>query len=492
MTRDELVDELIDHANQSWDRYWRLLPDQQRLRLAGMEQELRSILRGVEEGLWALLADRLDELAVALEGQCGCGRRRERRKDSIEVDVLGHRRTFACTYLYCRHCHIGVNPVRRWLGVEHGGVSLAFERALTDLTTRMTFGDAVDSMAEHHAQHVDRTKAERVTYAVGREAQEYLQHRRHEAKQKLCSGEDEGVEQLEFTADGGAIPIGKLSRPPKSKTRANTPKTQVRKLAKGTRTIAGREARFISVHDAQPNADRVVDCHIAPYDNTRYTGERMFAAAIEAGLRDKSKIHGVFDMGKWIHTQFEEQFCAYERSACADIMHVAEYLTDAGRTIVGQEKAKGWGMERKRRMLAGEYESILAELNQHECTPSCLKNENGKCLVRVAQTYIDNNGAYMKDYEDFMVRGLPVGSGEAESGIRHIIKRRMAVAGAWEENNAPLMLALLAIRASGWWDDFWLWRVERDRQTWRNRQEDKVKSLFRAKRLKDREKKQAA
>jgi hypothetical protein len=249
-----------------------------------------------------------------------------------------------------------VNPVRRWLGLEHGGVSLAFERALTDLTTRMTFGDAVLSMREHHDQDVDRTKAERVTYRVGREAEAYLRARRKQAEQTLRSGEREGVEQLEFTADGGAIPIGKLSRPSSAEARASTPRTEVRKLPKGTRTIAGREARFISVHDAQPGSDRVVDCHIAPYENTRYTGERMFAAAAEAGLGDKSSIHGVFDMGKWIHSQFEQQFFAYERSACADIMHVAEYLIDAGRVIASQEEAAAWGMQRKRRMLAGEYD----------------------------------------------------------------------------------------------------------------------------------------
>ncbi len=477
MTRDELVDHLISCAKGCWTSYWGSLPDDQRLRLTSMEGAIRAITRGFEVGLWALLAEHLDELAVELEGQCHCGRRRERRKDFVELDLLGHRVRFPCTYLYCRSCHRGVSPVRRWLGLEHGGVSLAFERALTDLTTRMTFGAAVDSMEEHHEQKVDRTKAERVTYRVGEEAQRYLQERRDSARDKLRSGELDGVEQLLFTADGGAIPIGKLSRP--SKVRVNTPRTEVRRLPKGTREIAGREARFISAHGAQPNAERVVDCHIAPYENTRYTGERMLATAAEAGLGERSKIHGVFDMGKWIHSQFEEQFFEYEPTACADIMHVVEYLTDAGRVIAGQEEAKAWGMERKRRMLGGEYDEILAELVGHQCDSHCATNENGKCLVRVAQTYLENNGRYMKDYEDFMVRGLPVGSGEAESGIRHIIKKRMSVAGAWEESNAPLLLGLLAIRASGWWDDFWHWRAQRDRHAWRDRQEGKAKVLFR-------------
>ena len=112
------------------------------------------------------------------------------------------------------------------------------------------------------------------------------------------------MDQLTFTADGGAVPIGVLSRPKAGEVRSNTPKTEVRKLAKGKRTITGREARLISVHDIQPNAARAVDCHIAPYDNTQYSGERMFITAAEAGLGDKSKIHGVFDMGKWKESDF--------------------------------------------------------------------------------------------------------------------------------------------------------------------------------------------
>lgn len=109
MTRDELVDELIGCAKEIWTKYWGALPDEQRLRLAGMEEELRGITRGVEEGLWALVGEELDKLAIELEGQCPCGRRRERRKGSVELDLLGHRIEFACTYLYCRSCHKGVN-----------------------------------------------------------------------------------------------------------------------------------------------------------------------------------------------------------------------------------------------------------------------------------------------------------------------------------------------------------------------------------------------
>jgi hypothetical protein len=86
----------------------------------------------------------------------------------------------------------------------------------------------------------------------------------------------------------------------------------------------------------------------------------------------------------------------------------------------------------------------------------------------------------MDRYAQIRSRDLPVGSGEAESGVRHLIKRRMSIAGAWTEEHADLMLALITIRASGWWDDFWRWRDRRDRQDWHQRQQDQHRPRFRA------------
>jgi hypothetical protein len=481
MTRKSFVDELLDCAKRQWDSFWSQLPDESRLRLSAMETEIGAVTRELQEGLWTLVAERLDELGWELEGRCrGCGYRRERRRDEIEVDVLGHRVTFPTSYLYCRRCHQGVNPVRRWLGVEQGGVSLGLERAVTDLTTRMTFGDATNSMDEHHGQTLDRTKAERMTYRVAEQAKEYLGERRAKARDARLSGEGTKEEQLVLTADGGMIPVGELSRPPRDEVTPKTPKTSVRNLAKGTRSIAGREARLIAVHPAEHREKRIVDIHIAPYEDTAYTGERMVAAACEAGLRDHSRIHGVFDMGSWIHTQFEQQFDTYEHSACADIMHVADYLIDAGRVIVGADAAVGWGMMQKRRLLDGQYDGVLADLLAHECTPDCTDDEHPKCRVAIARGYLKNHPNYMNAYADLRARDLPVGSGEAESGVRHLIKRRMSIAGAWTEEHADLMLALGTIRASGWWDDFWRWRDQRDLETWHKRQRADMRPRFRA------------
>ena len=196
MTRDEFVNQLIDQAKGIWTDYWTALPDDQRLRLSGMESELGDVSRQFLRGLWTLVGESLDAFGVEVAGYCQAGCRRERRKDSVAVDVLGQRIELPCTYFYCRRCHQGASPVRRWLGIESGGVSLGLERAVVDLTTRMTFGDATDSVREHHGQSIDRTKAERITYDVAREAESYLANRRHEAREKLRGGEQPVVEQL--------------------------------------------------------------------------------------------------------------------------------------------------------------------------------------------------------------------------------------------------------------------------------------------------------
>ena len=128
MTRDEFVNELLQEAKPRWAQIWRELPDSQRLRLACMDDEVRGIVGEFQRGLWEMVGDSLNAWAVEQEGQCGCGRRRERRKDCVKLDVLGQRIPFPCTYLYCRAARIGnaslrieLSRQRKWQVLGQGG-----------------------------------------------------------------------------------------------------------------------------------------------------------------------------------------------------------------------------------------------------------------------------------------------------------------------------------------------------------------------------------
>lgn len=479
MTREELVEKMLVVVEEHLSAALGMIAMEDRRRLAGLEHFVSDVMSNLLAGVWRLIGAHLQEEAEEIARWCSCGKRREARAKPVAVKVLRTTVVLPCTYFYCRDCHVGESPVRRWLGVETGDASLGLERALTDLTERMTFGYAVRSLREQQGQEMDRTQAERITYRVGMQAEAYLAERRRAALGELeVEHRTVGVQQLQLTADGGAIPVGELTRPTEEECTDTTERTAVRKLPKGTRSIQGREARLISVREPEKVTERVVDLHIAPYNQTEYSGERMLAAAAQAGLRDKTKIHGVFDMGCWIHSQFEEQFSAYDHTACADICHVTEYLTNAGRQLVGEARAMAFGMENKRQMLDGEVDKVESRLDRHRCKGDCMTDEHGTCVVRVASRYLDNHAAYL-NYPPILAEKLPVGSGEAESGIRHLIKKRLDVAGAWDENNAKLMLALISVRASDLWDDFWRWRDQQDREAWRRRQSAQMRSRFR-------------
>jgi len=73
------------------------------------------------------------------------------------------------------------------------------------------------------------------------------------------------------------------------------------------------------------------------------------------------------------------------------------------------------------------------------------------------------------DYARFIAEGLPIGSGEVEGRIRHILRRCLDVPGDWREENLILLTALLTIRHSGRWDDFWDWQDRRDKKRFQRR-----------------------
>ena len=75
--------------------------------------------------------------------------------------------------------------------------------------------------------------------------------------------------------------------------------------------------------------------------------------------------------------------------------------------------------------------------------------------VRSAYQYIQERRAHL-DYAGARLRNLPIGSGEIESGHRHVIQQRLKLSGGWwTEKNMESMLQLRVTRSNGWWDTYW-------------------------------------
>ncbi len=179
----------------------------------------------------------------------------------------------------------------------------------------------------------------------------------------------------------------------------------------------------------------------------------------------------VWPWARWQVLQFDEQFGAQpKRSVCADFFHAVEYIAGAAKACQPDpERVSSWIAMQARRLKEGQRPSILADLRKHDCKERrCRQTDKDECAVVVARRYLTLNGKHM-DYPRFIAEGLPIGSGEVEGRIRHIVRRRLDVPGDWREDNLALINALTTIRESGWWDDFWEWRDERDKKRFERR-----------------------
>ena len=456
----------------------RALVDQEPLesiqRLNGIQALVDEVVAVLEMALFNAVFERLGERAAEVAGRCSvCGLGCERARATPRVRTTRLTLEVEAWRYRCRACRTNRSPVREWLGLESGATTAGLDRAVTALSTQMSFGAAAQQMLEQHGHEVDRTLVERRTYAMGRDAVAYLEAR---DTARLCEvmdavGVRQGAEQVLVQVDSGAVPVGQLVRPkpnPKDKRQELTP---VRRLPKGRRPKSKREVRVVVAWQPGQVDGKVVDLHVAPLKHPEVTGQDMYIAALEAGMGDNTHVHCTCDMAQWQALQFDEQFGAQPKATlCADFYHTLEYVSAAGQA--GRRKVDSmpqWIAMQARRLKEGDRELIIAELREHRCrSETCPKTDKDECAVVAAIRYLTRNAPYM-DYPRFIADGLPIGSGEVEGRIRHIVRRRLDVPGDWREDNLVLLTALLTIRHSGWWDDFWDWQDERDRKRFRQR-----------------------
>ena len=472
---EDVVAWWIETASPLLKRWTEREPLESIQRLDGIQALADECLRILDEALFKAVFERLRERAEEVAGRCrACDLRCERERKTVRVRTT--RRTLEVdVWRYrCRTCRTNRCPVREWLGLESGATTAGLDRALTALSTQMSFGSAAQQMLEQHGHEVDRTLVERRTYAIGKDATEYLAERRSERTRAVMDavGVRPGAERVLVQVDSGAVPVGQLVRPARNENDKNQELTPVRRLPKGRRPKAKREVRVAIAWQPGTVDNKVVDFHVAPLKHPEFTGERMYTAALEAGMGDNTHVHGTFDMAKWQTLQFEEQFGAQpSHSLCADFYHTLEYVAAAAKAFQpAADKVPAWVAMQARRLKEGDRPSILADLRKHACnkTTTCPQTDQDECAVKAAIRYLTRNGKYM-DYPRFIAEELPIGSGVVEGRIRHTVRRRLDVPGDWREANLALLTALLTIRESGWWDDFWDWRDERDKKRFRRR-----------------------
>jgi len=168
------------------------------------------------------------------------------------------------------------------------------------------------------------------------------------------------------------------------------------------------------------------------------------------GMTQDTHIHGVADGAPWIADQFETQF-GTRHKLLIDFYHVCEYLSEAKDALAVNETArKKWYEEQKENLLKGQTKKALTQLKAQ-----CSGREEGSNPVSTCLNYLSKRQDHL-DYQSARAKDLPIGSGEVESGHRHILQQRLKIPGAWWLlETADEMSHLRALRANGRWTELW-------------------------------------
>jgi hypothetical protein len=317
-----------------------------------------------------------------------------------------------------------LRPFSAAAAVNCRGYSLGLQRVLTDFGADHSFAQAVAKVKEHYLIEVPLSAARHYTQKHAAQIQQ--------SQPETASLPAGGVAQVIAETDGCLIPIVKIAaKGPKDRRKRRQLDWQEARLS-----LAYRVGSLAKQYQATLQAVAVAGC-------------QLLVCAKQAGAGQASRIHCVGDGAAWIVRQVEERF-GEQGSYLIDFYHVSEYLAKAAEAMT--TKPKEWRRRQQERLKRNQVGKVLAELTPHLEEE---EDEDRQAPVRACWRYLSNRLANL-DYQGAIGAGLPIGSGEVESGNRSVIQARLKRSGAWwKEENAEAMLALRTRRASGQWESYW-------------------------------------
>lgn len=331
------------------------------------------------------------------------------------------------------------------------GYSQPLQRVLVDFGAEKSFGRAVKSVREHYGIEVP--------VSAVREQTEWHGAVLAAAAEPLLTelGPAPGVPVLLSEPDGSMIPIVRTGVDADGKRAVDGSKVQIVTEgvdADGKRAADGRKVRSLSWQEARlclaREPEKVTARYGACLGDAEQAGAVWLDCVIRAGGGAQTLVHCVGDGAPWIAVQAEKRFGEQGEYLC-DFYHVSEYLAAAAIPLAGSQSKPwlGWAQDL---LKENRWPEVLEELGA-KLEPAAVREEEAP--IRACFRYLDNRREQL-DYRGALEAGLPIGSGEVESGHRSVIQERLKISGAWWcEENAAKMLALRVVRANEEWESYW-------------------------------------
>lgn len=150
-----------------------------------------------------------------------------------------------------------------------------------------------------------------------------------------------------------------------------------------------------------------------------------------------------------------------------DIVHVLEYFWMAAHALFGASKPESepWVGRRLLEILTGKSGGQVSRTIRWWASRRKLDDSAKKAIAKVCGYLSDRARTRLMHYAEALEAGFPIATGVIEGACRYVVKDRMDRTGArWSLNGAEAVLRLRAIRASGDFDDYWEFHLEREHE----------------------------
>jgi hypothetical protein len=451
-------------------------PEVQSMRLSPLESLVevrgREILRSMLEEHIHLRGP--GNVGSMIEGSDGIERTHLRERDVKIATIFGD--VTIDRLVYGKPGNTSLMPKHAMLNLPARSYSHGLEQRLAMEVAKGSFSEASRSVEVQTGVVVQKRQVEQIAQNVAQDFEAFYREREVDDIRRIVKGN----EYLILSTDGKGIVMRKADLREATKKRAEESNHKLQsRLSKGEKKNAKRMAQVAAVYSIDPH-DRTPEQvaageveGVAP----RPEGKRVWASVArdsstivsdmfdEAQRRDPRQCRDwavlldgqLYQLGL-VEAEIENR--QLKAVIVLDIVHVIEYLWRAARDFYceGSADAEAWVNRYFLMILQGKAKLVAAAIRR-SATANRFAKKNRKGVDKCADYLHDN--AHIMQYQDYLKRGLPIGTGVIEGACRHLVKDRMDLTGArWSLEGAEAVLRLRSIYASGDWQEYWAFHEE--------------------------------
>jgi hypothetical protein len=374
-----------------------------------------------------------------------------------------------------------LHPLDAELNLPDERYSLELRRRVAEEAAKSSFDETLESIGKSTGGHVPKRQVEELVMRAARDFDAFYAMR----QEKPTIGE-QGRSIMVISVDGKGVVMRRQDlREQTRKAAMEREHKMSTRLSKGEKKNAKRMATVATVYTIAPFVRKPEDL-VAENNSARAgpprprpeqkrvwaslekTPEEVIEEAFqEASYRDPDHkknwialVDGNKPQIRILRSVAKKK--GIDLTIIVDVIHVIEYLWDAGRAFhpEASSELENWVRVRLLEILRGKVGYVAGGMRRSATRRSLLSAQRKP--VDTCANYLLTHAPYLK-YNHYLSQGYPIATGVIEGACRHLVKDRMEATGArWSLTGAEAVLRLRALRSSHDFDEYWRFHEKKE------------------------------